>query len=175
SDQNKEGEQKFHYGIRLNKIWEKRLSERYEKNTRISFGLLLANIDYQHKSLFDFRNIKRKYADFVPEVNISRLNNNFGRFMTTFNTELKTELNLPYIDRLAPLVDSSQFFFIRRGNLDLDREKVYTSNTSFEYVDLKTKNAFMYKLGIGLDYSGNKFIDSILITPDNRQQVFSVN
>ncbi|WP_166334449.1 outer membrane beta-barrel protein [Sphingobacterium chungjuense] len=175
SDQNTEEEQKFHYGTRLNKSWGKRLSERYEKNTRISLGLLFANIGYKNKSLFDFRNIQRQYADFVPEVSISRLNNNFGRFMTSFSSEIKTELNLPYIDQLAPLVDSAQVFFIRRGNLNVDREKVYTSNTSFEYVDLKTKNAFRYKLGVGFDYSNNKIIDSIFITPDNRQQAFAVN
>lgn len=175
SDQNSELEQTWVYGARLGKTFARRLSERYEKSTSFSFGLLFTDISFKNNSLLNFRNIQRRYADFFPEISFIRSNNVFGRSLTTISSEIKTELNIPHIDQLAPLVDSAEIYFIRLGNLDLDREKIYNANASFEYVDQRPKNPLVYKFGAGISYSDNKIIDSILITPDNRQQAFAVN
>lgn len=163
------------YGLRFSKNFTRRLSNRFEKNVLLSFSPNFGNVHFESSSEKAFQNISRNYHAFLPEANVTFFNHLFGRKKDDLSLSYLTVLNLPSIDQMTPLVDSTQVYYLRRGNARLDYEKIKQFNVSFSHENLKTKNAFTYRFEGGIGLSDNKIVDSTFISADNRQTVYSVN
>lgn len=166
---------RYVYGLKFSKSFGRQLSNRFEKNIFLSFAPNFANIQFESSSEKAFQNLSRNYHAFVPEANISLANHLFGRKMDDLTLDYSTGVNLPSIDQLAPLVDSIQVYYIRKGNERVDYETIRQVNLSFSHQNIKTKNAFSYRIEGSARLSGNKIVDSALIAEDNRQIVYAVN
>jgi hypothetical protein len=163
------------YGLSFSKTFSRRLSNRFEKNILLRFFPGYANMRYQSTSEKASQNISRSYHAFLPEANVSFYSHLFGRRKNDLSFNFSSRANLPSLDELAPLVDSSQVYYLRRGNASLNFEKIQRMGISFSHENLKTKNAFSYRLEGSLNLSGDKIVDSTFITQDNRQTVYAVN
>ncbi|TFF30396.1 outer membrane beta-barrel protein [Mucilaginibacter psychrotolerans] len=163
------------YGINFSKVIVKRLSDRYEKSLIFQLGGAFNTIKYDNNSLKEFQNLRRNYFAFIPDASISLANHIFGKRKNDLVMSTKVSINIPQIEQLAPLLDSTQFYYFRIGNLNLSAERVQHIGLSYSFENLETKNSFSYQIDGSIKFSNNKIIDSILLSPDGRQQIYAVN
>lgn len=163
------------FGINFSKIIAKRLTDRFEKNLIFQFGGMFTNIQYDHISTKSFQNLQRNYFAFIPDASASISSNIFGKKKSDFVISSRSYINIPQIEQLAPLIDSAQFYYLRIGNLNLSEERIQQFGLSYSYENLRTKNSFSYRVDGGFKFSNNKIIDSVFISPDGRQDIYSVN
>ncbi|WP_298681003.1 outer membrane beta-barrel protein [uncultured Mucilaginibacter sp.] len=163
------------YGINLSKSFGKRLTDRFDRNLAFNFGGSFNAIKYDNTSLKQFQNLQRNYLSFIPNASVQWFDNVFGKRKISAGVEMKVDINIPQLEQLAPLPDSTRFYYLRIGNPRVTAEKIQQIALSYSYEDLNTKNTFAYDLKGEIKFSNNKIIDSVFLTPDGRQLVYATN
>lgn len=161
--------------LMVSKSINKSLSNRFLKVFSISSTIRQIVVVQNIASEKAFQNFKNTYSRFAPEVNLEYSNKQFGLFDRTVYLKYSTDMTVPSLDQLAPLVDSTNFYYRRLGNANL-KESI-TRNLSVRFINVKrgVKNAFDYNLGINVGMIADKRSDSTFINADNRRTVMMIN
>ena len=161
--------------LAISKSYGRRLSDGFEKSLSLKFEPKLSTKSFVTQSFNAFQNINRNYTNILPDASIGLYNHIFGKHRSTLSLGFNTRVNIPTIEQIAPLVDSAQIYYQRRGNLSVDQEQIQRLDISFDRANLKTKNTFAYNAKVYYQYSNNKIIDSTFIAIDNRQIAYATN
>lgn len=162
-------------GLNIRKSYYKRLSNRYNKNLSLNFSPKLKYISQDNHSQKSFQNIKKTYNRFMPDASINYTDYQYGDYYRSFNLNFRTDIRIPNIQQLAPLVDSTNLYYVQRGNINL-REAVDKSiSFDFNHSDQTTKNTLSYGIQLKAGMINSNIVDSTLIDAENRRTVFLVN
>ncbi|WP_285008170.1 hypothetical protein [Pedobacter faecalis] len=162
-------------GIRISKTFSKNLSNRYYENLTLSFSPKQRMISQQFKSVRSFQNIKRNYTQFMPDASVQYSDNQYGEYYRNYNLDFNTVVRMPSLEQLAPLTDSSNVYYLRRGNIALNQAVERVLSFNFNHSDQTTKNTLNYGLYARAASVRDNIVDSVLIDSLNRRTVYSVN
>jgi len=162
-------------GITLSKSFYKSLSNRYNKSLNIVVSAKQNLIFQEHTSEKSFQNIKRNYSRFTPEVNINFNDNQYGEYYRNASLTYNTSIDVPSLTQLAPLNDSTNLYYLQKGNLNLKEAVDRTISLNFDHGDQTSKNILNYSFNISGGLIDNAFTDSVYIDNQNRRTVYSVN
>ena len=159
----------------LSKSFSKYLSNRFSRT--LSFTLAARQkFTYQdNKSDKSFQNINRSYSNFVPTATISYYKNQQGEYNNQISLSFNTDIRIPTIDQLAPLIDSTNVYSLRKGNIDLREANARDISLYFYHTDQRGKNTLNYNINASVNFTQNAFTDSLFIDSQNRRTIFSVN
>lgn len=150
-----------------------------EYNYWLSFGLGLKYmfLNQKNESSFLFRNLDRSFNAFTPDINanFSYTKNNAYRINSYFWASIQQ--NLPSIDQLYPLVDSTSRYNIIAGNPDLKASKMRYGNWNLNINRAKMNTKSSYSAGISLNYhnTSNAVSDNTVYDSSGRSIRYLVN
>jgi hypothetical protein len=162
-------------GLRFEKQITKSLSNRYYKTLTFRFHPKAILISQDNKSDRSFQNIKRNYSRFVPDAGIDYADSQYGDYYRSLNLNYYTKINIPTIQQLAPLTDSTNLYYLQRGNINLKESAQQEIAFSFYHYDQTNKNTLNYNLSVTAGKIDDNIVDSLLIDDQNRRTVFLVN
>ncbi|MES2653475.1 MAG: outer membrane beta-barrel protein [Bacteroidota bacterium] len=161
--------------ISLNKSFSKSLANRFHKSLNIDVSARQLLIFQDNKSDRSFQNIKRSYSQFAPDVNINYNNNQYGDYYRYTSLRFNTTISIPNLQQLAPLIDSTNVYYIQKGNLNLKEAVERKINFDFSHNDQTSKNTLNYNLNLSAGLTENGIADSIFIDNQNRRTIFLIN
>ncbi|MEJ6981520.1 outer membrane beta-barrel protein [Pedobacter sp. P351] len=157
------------------KNFSKSLSNRF--NRSLNF-----NVSAKHKFSYQnnradksFRNISRSYSNFIPAATVSYYKTQYGEYSNNISLNFLSDVRIPTVDQLAPLIDSANVYRIQRGNINLRESKTNDIRLYFSHTDLHGKNTLNYTINASLNFTGDAFTDSIFIDNLNRRTIYSTN
>ena len=162
-------------GINFEKIFKKELTNRYSKNVQIYLNAKWQFYNQQNSSVHDIQNINQSYRRFTPDANITYSNNQIGEYRTNFRLSYAASSGYPSINQLAPLVDSSNLYNIRKGNLNLLPYDKRNFSFGIDHNSSKSKAMFGYNINVNAGYTNNSIVDSSIIDNLGRTTYYSVN
>jgi len=162
-------------GLTFRKNVTKQLSNRFHKDLSIVISLKQTFIYYESKSQKAFQNINRSYKRFLPDANISYSNHQYGEYDRTYNLSYSNEVNIPTLQQLAALTDSTNLYYLQRGNLKLHESVIRKLSLSYDHNDGTPRNPLSYGFQLTAGQIENNIVDSILIDNENRRTVYAVN
>lgn len=162
-------------GITFSKGFNKSLSNRYYKNLSLSVSAKQRFINQNNTSERAFQNIKRSYNNFVPSANINFYVNQMGEYSRNGSISFNTNINIPDLTQLAPLIDSTNVYALRLGNVNLREEMNRTINFYFSHNDEKSKNTLNYSFNANYNFTQNKVVDSLFIDNQNKRVYYLTN
>jgi hypothetical protein len=161
--------------ISFEKIFKKELTNRYSKNLQMNVNAKWQFYSQHNSSVHDIQNIDRSYRRFTPEANINYNNNQIGDYRTNFRLSYNASSGYPSINQLAPLVDSSNLYNIRKGNLNLQPYDRRNFSFGIDHNSSKAKAMFGYNINVNAGYTNNSIVDSSIIDNLGRTTYYSVN
>lgn len=162
-------------GLTITKGFNKNLANRYSKHLIISVSAKQNFIFQDNQSIKSFQNIKRNYSNFIPEANISYTDYQYGEYFKNISLNFNSFVSIPNLQQLAPLVDSTNLYYLQVGNIKLKEAMNRVLSTSFSHNDQTSKNVLNYGANISAGATANKIVDSIFIDEQNRRTVFLTN
>ncbi|HTM99955.1 MAG TPA: hypothetical protein VL088_14465 [Pedobacter sp.] len=159
----------------LSKSIKSSLSDRFDKEWVFRLATRHLFIFQENRSEKAFQNINRTYSQFAPEASINYTNRQWGKYHKYYQLSFNTSINAPTLQQLAPLVDSTFITNIQQGNLALLASVNRNIQLSYRHEDQTGKNTLNYNFAFNLNYIHNNVIDSILISDDNRRNIYPVN
>lgn len=162
-------------GLSIQKSFHKRLSNRFNKSLTFTFHPKQLLIVQDNKSDRSFQNIKRNYQSFAPDAGIRYMNSQHGEYMRSFNLNYNTTVQIPTIEQLAPLTDSTNLYYLERGNINLRKVVRQDISFSFNHYDQGGKNTLNYNFRVSAGLIKDNIVDSLLIDDQNKRTVFLVN
>lgn len=162
-------------GLDLRKSFYKSLSNRYNKNLSLHFNPKQQFIHQNNQSERSFQNINRSYSRFLPSASISYSNYQFGEYTRELSVNYGTRVYIPTIQQLAPLTDSTNQYYLQKGNLRLKEMVEQSISLNYSHRDHTTKNTLNYSANLMVGLNDDKIVDSILIDNENRRTIYQVN
>jgi len=162
-------------GITLSKSFRKSLSNRFDKNLQILASAKHRFIFQDNQSDKAQQNINRAYNSFVPEININYSNYQYGEFYRSMSLTYRTNIIIPSLQQLAPLIDSTNVYNLQIGNIKLREAKDRSINFSVNHSDQKSKNTLNYNLYASIGMVEDGIVDSIFIDSQNKRSIYLTN
>jgi hypothetical protein len=162
-------------GLRFQKQITRSLSNRYYTTLTFRFHPKAILISQDNKSDRSFQNIKRNYSRFVPDAGIDYNDYQYGEYSRNYSLNYFTRVNIPTIQQLAPLTDSTNLYYLQRGNINLKKSVQQEISFNFYHFDQTNKNTLNYNFDLRAGKISDNIVDSLLIDDQNRRTVFLVN
>lgn len=151
------------------------LSDRFDKQWDFKLMARHLFIFQENRSGKAFQNINRTYSQFAPEASIDYTNRQWGKYHKYYHVSFNTSIKAPTLQQLAPLIDSTSITNILQGNLALLASISRNIQLSYRHEDQTGKNTLNYNFAFNLRYIDNNVVDSVLISDDNRRNIYPVN
>ncbi len=162
-------------GLSISKGFYKNLSNRFNKGIRLSFQPKVLFIAQENKSDRSFQNINRRYNRIAPDASINMNDSQDSEYYRSLNINYNTTLQTPDIQQLAPLTDSTNLYFLQRGNVNLKAAVQQQVILNFNHYDQRNKNTFNYDFLFSFGFVKRTITDSSLLDDQNRRTVYLVN
>lgn len=153
----------------------KGLANRYNKSWSINFSPKLKYLLQDNNSQKSFQDIRRNYVKVLPDASISYYNYQYGDYSRNYSLRFTNEIRIPDINQLAPLIDSSNVYYLRIGNAGLREIMDRKLSFNFGHYDQKTKNNLNYSINLSAGINENNIVDSLTIQQDGKQINYLVN
>lgn len=164
------------FSIKFEKYIVRELTGRYKKKITISSELKNQIFALKNTSEKTFQNINRTYNRFLPQLHIDLSNDQYEDHKLNYDLNYNTSVDYPSIYQLAPLVDSTNFFYRYLGNPSLKPSYRNEASFSFSYIDFKLKNIIdNFKIYVMAGNKTDVFSDSTIYDGLGRAINYSVN
>ena len=159
----------------ISKSISRTLSNRFSKSLNIS-GSLKQKLIYQfNNSNKTVQNFSRNYNRFVPSGSMNYFYDKYGEFTRNYSISYNTSIQIPDLQQLVPLIDSTNIYNIQKGNFGLKESLTRSLSFSFGHEDQSTKNTLNYELSVIGGIIEDSFTDSVFISEDNRRITYLIN
>ncbi|MFP5078987.1 hypothetical protein [Pedobacter sp. JCM 36344] len=162
-------------GLRIEKSFRKGLSNRYNKSLTFRVHPKELIVAQDNKSDRSFQNVKKNYQRFVLDGGVDYNNYQYGDYSRNYSLNYFTTLRIPTIQQLAPLTDSTNLYYLQRGNVNLRAAVQQQISLSFNHYDQSNKNVLNYNFRGSVGLINDNIVDSLIIDNQNRRTVFLVN
>ncbi|HEY9262724.1 hypothetical protein, partial [Chitinophaga sp.] len=161
--------------LNFSRSFNKGLANRYSKFLNINFNTQAQFYQLQNHSDKAFQNLGRSYLKFIPTAGISYQNYQYGEFSDNYSLNFAVTNDYPSIGQLAPLVDSSNLYYIQNGNISLKPASRKVITFSMTHYSMGTNRDFYYNVGISAGIVDNSFADSSMTDKEGRSSHYTVN
>jgi hypothetical protein len=161
--------------IDLNKRMRRSLVNRYDQSLAVDLHVQWQLYDMKNNSTHSFQDIERRYSTFVPNASVTYDNNQFGAYIDKYTLSYITVSEYPSISQLAPLVDSTDPYFIQPGNIHLKPDYKKELSFRFTHSSLHSQNIFNYDIALSAGYIQNNLSDSSVSDSLGRTTRYLVN
>ncbi len=162
-------------GLVIGRDFQRSLSGRYVQSLNLRFNAGAQIVYQQNTSTQEFQRFSKNYRDFIPKASIAYTNNQLGDFEDSYNLNFATTVDYPSVQQLFPLVDTSNPYYIFRGNPNLQPATSRTVSFDFRHISRKAKNTFNFDLRAQASVTGNSFSDSVITSITGSNTYYSVN
>jgi len=161
--------------LSISKYFYKGLTNRYMKNFNINITPGIQQFKQDSRSDQEVQNFNYVYRKFIPNASINYNNHQYGSYELGSSINYSTNINYPTVYNLAPLVDSTNVWYIPKGNLNIRPEYIQTWQWKASLQSRKPKNP--YQLNLVLDYNTthDKISDSIFYDNVGRRINYNIN
>jgi hypothetical protein len=159
----------------FSKTFENQLTNRYLKYVSINLNIKGQHYSMWHDATQIIQNFKYEYNKFIPDADITYHNHQYGNYEANYSLRFNTNVNYPQVNRIAPLIDSANLWYIPIGNPGIKPEYQKTLSFSYTLTSRKPKNPYGIDLVAGLTTTNAKVVDSVLIDSIGRQHVYGIN
>lgn len=161
--------------LNFSKTFVKGLVNRYSKYLSINVNTQAQFYQLQNHSDRAFQNLSRSYLKFIPTAVISYQNYQQGESSDNYSLNFAATNDYPGIWQLAPLVDSSNLYYIQNGNMALTPASRKTITFSMSHFTMGTNRDFSYFVNIIAGVVNNSFADSSMTDSQGRSTHYTVN
>lgn len=105
--------------LSVSKSFTKSLANRYYNTIGLELLVQGQLYNQHHRSEKVFQQIDQTYSRFIPEATLSFRNSKVGHYESTYSLNYSKSMVYANIYQLAPLVDSSNVYYLHLGNPDL--------------------------------------------------------
>lgn len=161
-------------GIKADFTFSKSFAARYYKS--LSFSLLgqVQLTRFKNASDEGFRRFNKSYKHFIPELSINTRNIRYGKYEQRTDIGYLSSVEIPTIDQLAPLVDSSIQYYLNFGNRNLKESLRNTYYGKFNWTSTQ-ENGFSFKVEATGGQVKNYISDSTYFDSSGRQISYPIN
>lgn len=161
--------------LAISKNFYKGLTNRYMKSFRINITPAVQQFRKDSKSNQHIQNFNYGYRKVIPSASINYNNHQYGSYELGSSINYSTHVNYPTVYHLAPLVDSTNVWYIQKGNPNIKPEYIQTWQWKANLQSRKPKNP--YQLNVVLDYNTtkDKISDSIFYDNIGRRINYNIN
>ncbi|SEW43964.1 hypothetical protein SAMN04488122_3278 [Chitinophaga arvensicola] len=146
--------------LHIGRLIYRGLVNRYSKTISLNFHAQ-AQVFYQQNSAdHAFQNRKVTYQRFIPEAEISYINDQFGAFRDHYSLRFATSAEYPSIAQLTPLTDSVNLYDVTIGNPQLRPADKRELTFNMLHSSLQSRNIFNYQLQLSAGIIDHSFADS---------------
>lgn len=159
----------------ISKHLYKGLTNRYMKSLNINITPAVQQFRKDSKSNQDIQNFNYGYRKVTPSASINYNNHQYGSYELGSSINYSTNVNYPTVYHLAPLVDSTNVWYIQKGNPNIKPEYIQTLQWRASLQSRKPKDP--YQLNVVLDYNTtkDKISDSIMYDNVGRRINYNIN
>jgi hypothetical protein len=161
--------------IDLNRRTQHSLVNRYDQSLAVDLHVQWQLYDMKNSSTHSFQDIERRYNTFVPNASVTYDNNQYGAYIDKYTLSYITVSEHPNISQLAPLVDSTDPYFIQPGNIHLKPDYKQELSFRFTHSSLHSRNIFNYDIALSAGYIQNNLSDSSVSDSLGRTTRYVVN
>jgi len=161
--------------LAISKYFYKGLTNRYMKSFNINITPAVQQFTRNSQSSQDIQNFNYAYRKIIPSASINYNNHQYGSYELRSSIAYSTNVNYPTVYNLAPLVDSTNVWYIPKGNLHIKPEYIQTWQWKVSLQSRKPKNP--YQISLALDYNTikDKISDSIIYDNIGRRINYNIN
>lgn len=162
-------------GIRVTKSYSRFLSNRFKKELNLAVSLKNDFFFQKNRSQMAFQNLDRFYSKFIHSATIGYQDNQYGKNKKQYSINYSTGQNVPAISQLAPLVDSTDLYYIKQANPKLQASGTQRLVFSYNYSSLDRVNALNYDISLSGEKTKDNLTDSVIIDRQNIRNFYTVN
>ena len=159
----------------ISKSFYKGLTNRYNKwvNTNVEFKKQWYGM--QHEATQPVQNFSYQYSRFIPNVNIEYNNHQYGSYEVNYKLGFYTQVNYPTADQIAPLTDSTNLWYIPKGNRNIQPEYEKSVNFNYNFTSRKSRDPYGFWLNAKAGQTDAAVTDSTIYDNDGVRTVYLVN
>lgn len=161
--------------LNFSKTFGKGLMNRYSKYVSLNVNAQAQFYQLQNHSDQAFQNLSRSYLKFIPTAGITYQNYQYGESNDTYTLSFAATNDYPAIGQLAPLVDSSNVYYIQNGNAALKPAGKKAITFNMNHFSMGTNRDFSYNMNIAAGVIDNSFSDSSMTDNQGRSSHYLVN
>ncbi|WP_346239051.1 hypothetical protein ABDK00_009965 [Niabella insulamsoli] len=167
--------QNFIPTLSFSKTFYKGLTNRYNKWVSLKADLKKQFFSMQHSATQIVQNFAYSYSNFIPQASAEYYNHQYGSYEMRYNLDYTTSVNYPGLNNIAPLVDSTNLWYIPKGNPLIQPQ--YKKELEFKYsFNTRTpKNPLRFNIGAAIGAIDNNITDSTLFDEEGVRTVYTVN
>lgn len=161
--------------LMIRKMFYKGLTNRYMERLDINIAPVMQYYWMESSAIQDAQNFSYQYNRFVPRASLDYNNHQYGSYELGSNLSYLTKVYYPTVQDRAPLVDSTNVWYIPKGNSTLRPEYTNTFQWKISLESRKPKNP--YQINVVMDYNTmkDKISDSTFYDEIGRQINFKIN
>jgi hypothetical protein len=162
--------------IRFSKNFRKTLSDRFARYLNVSATMQTQFLSEKNTSDIANRNLDRNYSFLLPGINFSYNYEKFRKYAVTVNLSQNNAADIPSVNQLYPIIDSSQSSF-NNGNPNL--KPYYNNNLNFnfnyEQKGNREKGELNFRVYFNVGRTQNGITDSSYLDSSLRRITYLVN
>ncbi|MBS1659636.1 MAG: hypothetical protein JST68_01155 [Bacteroidetes bacterium] len=161
--------------LRLGKTFFNVLANRYQKELSLYADARAQLYNERNASTHKFQEFDNTYRQWIPSAGVEYTNFRYGELLDKYNLNFDLSYDYPTVDQRAALIDSSNIYSLRGGNLLLMPMKKYELSAKFRHDSYRLKNTFAYGAGLLGGIRDHYFADSAIIDQSGRYTYYTVN
>ncbi|MCH5717183.1 outer membrane beta-barrel protein [Niabella hibiscisoli] len=166
-------------GLRLEKNFFKRITDRYERTIQVSTNLQSQLLYQKNTSTLSYRNRTFIYNFFTPSSSINYNYNKVDQYNIGIGLTHNSSASAPTIDQLYPIQDSAANRYnmiVGNPNLKSKFNDAFNFDLSFNKSNgFEGKRSFNVSLSLGYDKERNGIIDSIIYDNNGGRTTYFIN
>ncbi|PZP49758.1 MAG: hypothetical protein DI598_07115, partial [Pseudopedobacter saltans] len=163
-------------GTEISKNFSKSSTNRYNKGLTITLSPKWRYFNQKNTATQLFQNFSKSYTKFTPSASLSFYNNQYGAYYENLSFNYSIQTDMPNLNQLYPLVDSSNITYLSLGNPNLKPTQRQELSVNFNHRDQHNgKSAFNYSLNTTIGKVDNFFADSSYTDSIGRTRHYTVN
>ena len=162
-------------GFLIRRSFSNILANRYQKDFVISVNAKAQFFSQNNISSQPFQNFSHTYSSFIPSVNLTYYNFQYGEYVNWYYLNFGISNIYPTQDQQFQLVDSSELYYMKGGNIMLKPSKKYELIVGYKHDTYGSKNALNYGASLIAGAIRDYFGDSTRIDNAGRYIHFTTN
>lgn len=166
-------------GIRLEKTFWKRITDRYQRNIQISTNLQNQLLYQKNTSTLSYRNRTFIYNFFTPSTNINYNYHKIDQYNISMALRHNSAATAPTIDQLYPIQDSAaNRYNMIVGNPNLKSRFRDAFNFDFSFNEsrgFEEERSFNASMNLGYNIEKNAIIDSTIYDNNGGRTTYFIN
>jgi len=151
------------------------LANRYQKELALYVDAQAQFYAENNRSTREFQNFTRNYKQLIPVISLDYTDFHYGDYLDHSTVNVSKTAEYPSVDQRVALVDSSNVYYRRIGNVFLNPAEKYEFLVKYRHDNYSSKNPFAYGLSLSGGLRKNFFADSLLVDHSGRYTYFTIN